>query len=280
MAEQGSTSAQRAIDVLLALGSATSPDTQLGVVDIARVVGREKSQVSRTLRLLAESGLVDRDPDTLRYRLGWRLFTLAAAAGDQRLLAASPPVLRRLVDVVGESAHLTVLEGRAVLTVWSESPPKTIHATSWVGRMTPVHCSSSGRALLFDLTQDEITALIGDGPMSTPGPNAPRGLAEVVERLAVARRRGYALVDEEFEPGLVAAAAPVRDFRGRVVAAVNMSAPKFRLGTRLDATGRQVKAAADHLSAQLGWTAAPASAGTPGNRASARGERCSPPTHD
>ena len=67
-----------------------------------------------------------------------------------------------------------------------------------------------------------------------------------------ARARGYAVVDEELELGLVGAAAPVRGFDGRVVAAVNVSAPKFRLGRRLDAAGRAVREAAADVSARLG----------------------------
>jgi IclR family transcriptional regulator, KDG regulon repressor len=63
------------------------------------------------------------------------------------------------------------------------------------------------------------------------------------------------VVDEEFEAGLVGVAAPVRDFRGRIVAALNVSAPRFRLGRRLDAAGREVRAAADALSERLGWNA-------------------------
>ena len=62
------------------------------------------------------------------------------------------------------------------------------------------------------------------------------------------------MVDEEFEPGLVAAAAPVRDFRGRLVAALNVSGPKFRLGERLEGAGVEVAAAAETLSERLGWT--------------------------
>jgi len=85
------------------------------------------------------------------------------------------------------------------------------------------------------------------------GPNAPRDVEELYERVLIARRSGYAIVDEEFEPGLVAAAAPVRDFRGRVVAALNVSAPKFRLWGRLPLAGQAIKAAADELSGQLGW---------------------------
>ena len=61
---------------------------------IAELVGREKSQVSRTLQVLSEDGLVDRDPDTRAYRLGWRLFALAARAGDSRLAESAPGKLR------------------------------------------------------------------------------------------------------------------------------------------------------------------------------------------
>ena len=72
------------------------------------------------------------------------------------------------------------------------------------------------------------------------------------KRLAEGRARGYALVDEEFEPGLVAVGAPVRDFRGRIVAAVNVSAPKFRFGARLEQAGEEVRRVADDLSRALG----------------------------
>src|SRR5215468_4079356 len=114
MGEDGSTSLARAIAVLMVLGSGECAGGEgLGVVQIARLVGKEKTQVSRTLKALAEAGLVIRDAESLRYRLGWRLFTLAATAADQQLLALTPHVLRapvgagwlRPVDVVvGEPA--------------------------------------------------------------------------------------------------------------------------------------------------------------------------------
>src|SRR5262249_61090787 len=83
------------------------------------------------------------------------------------------------------------------------------------------------------------------------GPNAPRTVEEGLARLHQARRRGYVVVNEEFEAGHVAAAAPVRDFGGRVTAALNISAPKFRLGRSLPAAAREIKAAADHLGPPL-----------------------------
>lgn len=249
MADEGSTSLHRAIAILEVLGSRDGTAGQgIGVVQIARMVNREKSQVSRMLKTLAEAGLVIRDPDSLRYRLGWRLFALAASAADQHLLALAPPVLRQLVARVGERAHLSVLEGKNVLTLLSESPARAIETTGWVGRTTPLHCTSSGRALLFDRTDAEIRDLLNGTDLTADGPNAPRDVEELLARLRADRRRGYVLAVDEFESGLVATAAPVRDFCGRTLAALNISAPKFRLGRDLSAAGREVKAAADHLS--------------------------------
>jgi IclR family KDG regulon transcriptional repressor len=224
----------------------------LSVVRIAELAGREKSQVSRVLRTLADSGLIERDPDTLRYALSWELFALAARAGDQRLLAAAPPLLTELVAQLGETAHLSVLLGTEVLTLMSEQPPHAIRAVGWTGRRVPAHCTASGRALLIDHDEVALEALLGDEPLDALGPRAPRSLAELHERIVASRARGWAAVEEEFEPGLVAVAAPVRGSNGRVVAAVNVSAPHFRFASRLEAAGWASKDAADRLSARLG----------------------------
>lgn len=252
---ESETSLGRGLDILIALGSEeSSAHGGLGVVRIAKLLGREKSQVSRALKTLLESGLVDRDPDTLDYRLGWRLYTLAAGASDRRLLDAAAPVLRGLVARLGETAHLSVLDGAEVLTVLSEASPSTVRASAYTGRRVPAYCTSSGRALLLDQEPDALDQLFPDGKLPPRGHGSPADTAELHRRIAAARVRGYALVDQEFERSLVGVAAPVRDFRGRIVAALNVSGPKFRLGRRLEATaGPEVKRAADELSAQLGW---------------------------
>ncbi len=227
-----------------------------GVNRLAAHQGRDKSQVSRTLRVLADAGFVERDPETMAYRVGWHVFALAARAGDQRLLAAGAPILRRIMEKdLGERIHLSVLQGSEVLTILTDSPLHAVQTVAWAGRLVTAHNTSSGRALLIDLERDELERLFAGVAFGVGGPNAPRDVGELYERILVARRAGYAIVDEEFEPGLVAAAAPVRDFRGGVVAALNVSAPKFRLWVRLPLAGQAIKAAADELSAQLGWDA-------------------------
>ncbi len=249
------TNLRRELAILTVLGGEEAvEDGGLGVVRIAELIGREKSQVSRTLKILAESGFVDRDTATLRYRLGWRFFALAARAGEQRLLTVAPALLERLVENLGETAHLSVLQGTEVLTVLSESPPHAVKADGWAGRTVPIYCTSSGRALLFDHDREAVSGLLSGVEFRELRPGTVRNVEELQESISHARERGYALGDEEFEFGLVGAAAPVRDFRGRLVASLNISAPKFRLGRRLEAAGREVKKAADELSALLGWS--------------------------
>ena len=249
------TSLRRGIAILFALEGEASQDGGLGVTRIAELLGREKSQVSRSLKILAQYGLVERDPETRGYRLGGRLFAIAARSGQATLAAAAAPFLKRLVSELGETAHLSLLQGAEVMTILSESPNRAVQAASWVGRTVPVYCTSSGRPLLFDHDRDAVAALLAGAALDATGPNAPSDVDDLLKRIEAARRRGFAVVDEEFEPGLVAAGAPVRDFTGRVVAAVNVSAPKFRLGHRLDAAGASVKAAADELSRRVGWLA-------------------------
>ena len=98
----------RDVALLEALASDEAGRTDgLGVAAVARLTGREKSQVSRALRALADAGLVERDEDTLVYRLGWRLFSLAA----RFLLSGLLGVI--IARAMGQSWHLTRAQWRA-----------------------------------------------------------------------------------------------------------------------------------------------------------------------
>ena len=243
----------RALDVLAHAGGADDPG--LGVVDVARRLGVDKSQASRTLRTLAEHGLVERDPVTRAYRVGPRVFGYAALVAERRLLRAAPPVLAELVATLGERAHLSVLDGDAVLTLVSQSPPHAVQAAGWAGRTVPAYCTAAGRALLADHDAGAQATLLAGAALERMAPNTATSLGELAARIADTAARGWASADEEMEPGLAAVAAPVRRFDGRIVAALNVSGPSFRFGPRLGEAGPVVAAAAVRLSAQLQDTA-------------------------
>ncbi|MGH2862531.1 MAG: IclR family transcriptional regulator [Solirubrobacteraceae bacterium] len=252
MGPERAQSLRRGIEILIALGSDEALERDgLGVVRIAEMVGTEKSQVSRALSAFADAGLVDRDPASRAYCLGWRLFALAARSGRPRLIARAPAVLKGLVAATGETANLSVLQGAQTLTLLSEAPSSPISAKGWSGRTLPLVCTSAGRALLFDHDRPALETLLEHTSFDGYAPGAPGDLSELHRRILAARGRGYAIVDGEFERGLVGVAAPVRDPSGRILAAVNVAGLKFRLGSRPTATASAVCAAAAALSKSI-----------------------------
>lgn len=246
---------RRDVELLEALASdeARANGGGLGVVKIAQLVGRDKGQVSRALRSLAEDGIVERDPLTLEYRVGWRLFSLAGRTYEQRLFRVAQPLVQGLAVDLEETAHLCVLRDRQVLTLLALgallSRPRLGGAVG-AGRLHLLGARAAGgrhpgravRALRYRA-----------GPLPGRPASPVHTLPQLWAELQVVRRRGWAEEHEEFEPGLVGVSAPVRDFRGRVIAAVNVSGPSERLGPRLTEAGQATARTAAELSTQLGW---------------------------
>src|SRR5690606_19431262 len=147
----------RDIEILEALGSAEAAHGGLGVVRVAQLTGRDKAVVSRSLATLAEAGLAERDGSTLAYRLGPRLYAMAALTLESRLATQSRPGLRRVAQQARETTHLCVLRGGNVLTIASELSPHEFRTNGWEGVTTAAWRTPSGRVLLSDLDEDSLT---------------------------------------------------------------------------------------------------------------------------
>ncbi|MGP3940064.1 IclR family transcriptional regulator [Streptomyces sp. 6N106] len=224
--------------------------------ELARSVGRERSQVSRMLHALQRGGLVEQNAETRAYRLSWSLLILAAGAGDTPLLHAARPVLQTLVSRKGEVALLSVQQGNRSLTVLREESHQSLRAGGWVGRSSPMHCTASGRALLFDSDDalvEELTANDLTAPMSALA--APATLSELLERLRAERARGYAVASEEAEVGLTSVGVPVRDRNDSIIAVVNVSGPTSRLVHRVEDIAKLLKSASTAIRRYIGLPA-------------------------
>ncbi|MER7665432.1 IclR family transcriptional regulator [Streptomyces sp. NPDC096193] len=244
-ARSGASRVMAILDAMASADPAGFPDG-LSVADVARVVGREKSVVSRQLKSLLETGMVARRPSG-RYELSWRLFALAVRAGDQRLTKLAAPQLLRLTESVRERTYLSVLSDGEVLTVLSEGSRRSIEAVNWVGRTIPVHRSSSGMALLMDYEDEHILDMVRRGADAVSDREAGEFLARVEE----SRRRGYTVANRVFDPELFGIGAPVRDFTGRIKAAVNISGPAFRIEPHVQAFGGHLLSAVRALQTSL-----------------------------
>lgn len=238
--------AVKTLGVLEALGTVDSHERPDGVTaaELSRLLDRDKSVVSRQLKNLVECGLVSRD-ESGHHELGWRLFALAANAGDRHLVRRAAPVMQRLTAAVRERSHLSVLSGGEVLTVRSESSGRLVEANGWVGRTVPVTQTSSGMALLMD--HDDIRGLTSD--ISHLDSSEAR---ELVARVREARERGYAVADRVFDRDVIGIGATIRDLNGRPVAALNISGPATRIEPHVSRIATHVVKAAESLSLPSG----------------------------
>jgi DNA-binding IclR family transcriptional regulator len=142
------------------------------------------------------------------------------------------------------------------LTVLREESDQSLQAGGWIGRRSPLHCTASGRALMFDADDEQVEALTArDLVAPAAGPGAPKDLAALLQRLGDERRRGYSTASEEVEVGLTSMSAPVRDGLGHIAGVINVSGPTSRLGDRIDAVGALLLRAAQTASRTLRITA-------------------------
>ncbi len=237
-------SIDRAADLLEAIAAAPEPETAPLLADAC---GLNRSTAWRILATLESRGLVERDPDTNRYRLGFAVLRLAAAAGHEPLVRIAHPLLRQLADASGETANLAVAR-RLELVYADQVQARHVMAPNWLGHPVPLHATSTGKAFLAALTDDELAAVVRlerftDTTITT--------LGALREELAAVRARGWAGSHGELEPGLWGVSAAALDVAGRPAAVLSVWGAEHRLRPRLDELGARTAEAARALAAQL-----------------------------
>ncbi|MCZ2848789.1 IclR family transcriptional regulator [Modestobacter sp. VKM Ac-2978] len=229
----GVPAARQALALLQAL--ARSPGA-VPAAALARDLGLPRSTTYHLLAELVDAGFVVHLPEERRYGLGVSAFEIGSAYSRQEPLARlARPVLARLVDAVGHSAHLAVLHGREVLYVVEQRAPGRPPLVTDVGVRLPAQLTASGRALLSGLPPAQVRALFPDATAFVDRHDlGPRRLSELRRLLGEVRRAGYADEDGEVTPGFASVAAAVHDHAGRPAAAVAVTFPT----EDVDAAGR------------------------------------------
>ena len=204
--------------------------------------------------VLERQGVVRRQDG--RYSLGIRLFELGSRAiipVDVRM--RSLPFLRRLVDECGETAHVAVLGGIEMMSIQNVECPKKLRTPITVGGRSPVYATSVGKVILAFMPNEECELVLEQLNLRRLTPKTITARWALRLELQRVRDRGFAVDDQEVESGLRCVGAPIRDHSGRVVAAIAIAGPIFRVTQqRLPALARAVMNAGRDLSLDLGFT--------------------------
>lgn len=229
--------------------------TDLRLVEIAAATGLHKSTLYRLLEAMRAHRLIGFDNISGSWHLGMKLFEMGSLAVVRLALDKhAHPILDRLADVSGETAHLCVLDGSDVVYIAKVECTRTLRIPSAVGQRNPAYCTGVGKAILAHLAPQQLGAYIAETPLR---PFTKRTLVTAAELKANLRQvvaQGYAIDDQEREDGVRCVAAPVRDHRGRAIAAISIAGPTMRVTKeRVAELADYVIRAANEISAKLGY---------------------------
>ncbi|MEO3785388.1 IclR family transcriptional regulator [Actinocorallia sp. B10E7] len=215
-------SLERAFELLEHL---TDAGGELALSELTEKAGLPMPTVYRLMQTMVARGYVRQEPSR-RYSLGPRLIRLGE--GASRLLGAwARPALADLVDRLGETANMALLEGDEVVYVAQVPSRHSMRMFTEVGRRVLPHCTGVGKALLAQLPEDGVRALLARTGMPARTPHTRTDPDALMAELAVVRERGYALDDEEQELGVRCVAVPLTGVPA--LAAFSVSGPSGRM---------------------------------------------------
>jgi DNA-binding IclR family transcriptional regulator len=254
--QQGSPYRVQVLDrALAALDVLADRSTECSLVEICTALKLHKSTVHRLLMVFEQHHLVDKNPETGKYRLGLKLFELGSKAIAMLDLGeTSRRFLLRLQRDTQETVNLGILDQGDVLYVAKIDSQQNLRMVARVGHRYPAYCTSMGKAMLAGLSEPEVDAIIRRSSLKAKTPNTITTPAALKADLKRIRDRGYAIDDEENEEGARCVGAAVWDHMNRPRAAVSISAPAFRMDdAKLAEVAKAVVRAASDLSHELGY---------------------------
>ena len=228
---------------------------QAGVSEVALDIGVHKSTAFRLLSALEERGLVQQASDRGKYQLGFGILRLASAIpGGLDVVRQARSTLEELAADFGETVNLAVIRSHFAVNLAQVRGPAAVSAQNWIGELTPLHATSSGKILLAHQERKTQEALIDEAGLTRYTEHTITSRERFEQQLDAARADGYARTLEEYEIGLNAIATPVLDDGGHVIAAVSVSGPAFRLDQkRMNAIRANLVAASARISSRMGY---------------------------
>lgn len=228
----------------------------INLADLSKAVGLHNSTTFHLVKTMAQLGYVSQVRDSKRYRIGSKLFTLAAGALEENsFLAIATPVLETLTGETGEAAHFAIRSGSQIVVIARTAGSGLLQMVDRNGGRRPAHATALGKVLLSALNDAQIRQFLGREPLRKFTAKTIVERDALLREIEEVRRKGIAYDDGEFDADIRCVAVPVHDFAGRIAGAVGISGAVWRLSLQsLQGKAQQVREAARLISAQLGYS--------------------------
>ena len=228
---------------------------EAGVTELAADIGVHKSTAFRLVAALEERELVEQAHDRGKYRLGFGILRLAnAVSGRLAVTQQGREICEQLAAAIGETVNIAVLRSHYAVNVDQARGPSAVGTHNWVGELTPLHATSSGKILLAHMAPEARRELLETAGLPRFTEHTIISIDRLNDQLKSVADDGYVVSLEELEHGLNTVAAPIRDHTGVVIAALSVSGPVYRLtAQRAEEIAPTVVSAATQIGRRMGY---------------------------
>ncbi|PLX99823.1 MAG: IclR family transcriptional regulator [Desulfuromonas sp.] len=203
---------------------------ELGVTELSKRLKLHKNNVFRLLATLESRGYIEQNRATENYRLGLKSLELGQTFIKQMgLLRQAKPILEKLVEDCNETSYVSIFKETHSVYLDVIETDLTVRVVSRVGSRLPAYCTASGKMHLSHLSEEELLEIFPDEEMKSFTPNTLAKRSDLFAELEKIAAQGYAIDNEELDPGVRCIAAPIRDYTRRIVGAISISGPSMRL---------------------------------------------------
>ena len=197
---------------------------------LARMLGLNKSTITRLVYSLEDAGFLRKNPKTGEYSLTYRLFRIGSVYINQiDFRTEARPLLSELASSIQETVHLAVLNDFEVFYIDKVEGSQSVGMMSRIGNKSPAYCTGVGKILLAYRSEDEIDRYLRVFELKRYTPNTITNPEELKLHLQRIRQQGYTMDDSEHEADIKCVAAPLHDASGKVVASISIAGPGFRI---------------------------------------------------
>lgn len=201
---------------------------RLTISEVAQRCGLTRAAARRYLITLEHLGYVS--SDRRMYSLSPKVLRLGQSyMHSARLPRIVQPELHKLAYALKEASSAGVLDGHDVICIAATEAGRLVSSTLQPGTRVPAYCTANGRVLLSAKTPAEVDAWLAAQTLEPRTPHTVIDPAELRAEINRIRLRGHALVDQEFELGLRTVSVPLKNYRGEVLAAMNVSVNATRV---------------------------------------------------
>ena len=219
-------SLSRGLSVLSLVSESSSP---LTLTELSNHLQLRKSTVQRLTYTLQHLKYLQRDLEAKTYRLGPNALSIGLSAmRSLDLRNVAPPILKEASKEIGETVNLAILDGSDIVYIERIKTEQIVNINLHVGSRLPAYCTSMGKAILAFLPREHSEKVLKTTKLNPVTPYTINSKTALREELRKVRERGFSTNNEELSIGLKSVAAPVRNYKGEVIAAVNIAIPSIR----------------------------------------------------